>query len=196
MAEGKPTRHGRLREALISTAMAVAAVGIYFTVDYFVDLPPTALEFRAERIEAVIDGDTGERVTFICDMTFYAGHARRRSYELAFPTSYDAEAGAPMDVTVEVDGRPVEPRMGDEGFTYRLEVEPGQEVRSLKRYTMAAPERRAMYITRTANLWPKPVSRSVFVLPTGASSNYHDDATTEAVFVDFAPDEDWTIRWD
>lgn len=182
----KPTE---LRTAI---DLALAALVVYWVLDTIFDLPPTALEFHSEVVRAI---PGGERVRFIGDYTFIPHHSRRRSYELGYPTQNDSSLPPPAEVVVKVDERDVPFRSLSQGLDFQLRVEPQRDCHLHIEYTMAAPGHRATYITRTANLWPKPITEARFVLSVGATSNYHQGHATEAVFKDFRPREDWMIQW-
>lgn len=172
--------------------LALATVLIYWIADCIFDLPPTALEFHAETVRAAPDGG---RARFIGDYEFVAHHPRRRSYDIGYPTQNDSKLPPPSNVIVTVDGRDLPVKILSQGLAFEMPVVPRGESHLHIEYTMAAPDRRATYITRTANLWPKPVAEARFVLPAGARSNYHQANTTETVFRQFHPSEDWKIQW-
>lgn len=168
------------------------AVIVYFVLDYMFDLPPAGLEFRSEVVKAV---PNDEVITFEGEYVFVAHHPRKRSYELGFPIYEHSDQSLPKDIEVLVKGHPIEVRLLSQGMTYTLSVKPKQEVTVTMRYTLQAPEGKAVYITRTANLWPKPLKSALFVIPEGVQSNYHKAGETEAVFTDFRPKKNWEIFW-
>lgn len=182
----------KLTELRTAIGLALAALFLYLALDAIFDLPPTALEFHAETVRAI---PNGERVRFIGDYTFIPHHARRYSYDLGYPTQNDSSLPSPAEVVVKVDERDVPFRVLSQGLDFRLPVQPNRETHLHIEYTMAAPNHRATYIARTAILWPKPITEARFVLPQGATSNYHQANTTETLLKDFRPREDWVIQW-
>ncbi|MCE5229291.1 hypothetical protein LLG95_06800 [bacterium] len=172
--------------------LALAALLIYWVADYFFDLPSTALEFHSEIVRAIPDGT---RVRFVGDYDFIAHHPRRTSYEIGYPTQNDSKLPPPADVIVKVNGLDLPVKILSQGLVFEMPVKLLAETHLHIEYTMNAPNHRATYITRTANLWPKPVTEARFVLTAGAKSNYHQPNTTETVFRIFRPSEDWNIQW-
>lgn len=168
------------------------AVGIYFGLDAFIDLPPTGLVFYAETIRAETHGDA---VDFVCEFEFHATHPRQTGYTIFFPTHQAGGQAAPENVMITVDGRAVEARVVRDGFSYEMPVTPGGVARKEIRYTIRAPGRRAVYVTKTANLWPRPPAEARFVLPASARSNYHSEGKTEVIFKPFHPSENWAVAW-
>lgn len=182
----------RLTELRVGIGLALAAIVVYWGADYIFDLPPVGLEFHSEIVRATPMGDCAR---FVGDYDFIAHHPRRRSYPIGYPTQNGNTLPAPADVMVTVDGRAVAFTATPQGLHFEMPVKPRGEAHLHIEYTMPAPGRRAIYITRTANLWPKPVTEARFVLPAGATSNYHQANTTETVFRKFHPREDWNIQW-
>jgi len=170
----------------------LTAVIVYCVLDYILDLPPTGLEFRSEVVRAIPDEDT---ITFEGEYTFYTHHPRKRSYELGFPIYEHGDQSLPEDIEVLVNGHSIKFRVLSQGLTYMLSVKPKQEVIVTTRYTLQASERKAVYITRTANVWPGPLESALFVIPEGVQSNYHKTGETQALFTDFRPKKNWEIVW-
>jgi hypothetical protein len=179
------------REYLVS-AMAVAAVGIYAVGDLLIDLPPEALEFRSEVVRAAPEGD---HVRFTGEYTFFSPHRARRSYKLAFPMVERGRLDDAQEVRVLANGRELRFRRLRQGIEFRLPVQPREATSVTISYVMPAPHREAVYITRTANLWPKPLESACFVIPNGIESNYHSDGQTEARFANFRPEQNWRVQW-
>lgn len=182
----------RLAELRVGIGLALAALVIYWVADYIFDLPPVGLEFHSEVVRATPMGDCAR---FAGDYHFIAHHPRRRSYPIGYPTQNGNTLPPPADVIVTVDGRDLPVKVLTQGLHFEMPVVPRGEAHLHIEYTMLAPDRRATYITRTANLWPKPVTEARFVLPPGVTSNYHQANTTETVFRQFHPSEDWNIQW-
>jgi hypothetical protein len=168
------------------------ALGIYFGLDYFFDLPPEGLEFQSEVVRAEPNDDS---IAFTGEYQFVAHHARRRSYTLAFPIYERSGMPRPTDMHVSCEGTSVACKILSQGIEFKLPVHPGETTSVTMRFTIPAPERQAEYITRTANLWQKPISSARFEIPEGVRSNYHRPNETIAVFTAFRPKENWKLSW-
>ncbi len=171
----------------------LAAAGIvYVLLDLLIDLPPSGLEFHSEVVTAIPKEDS---ITFDCEFHFLSHHGRRKSYEVGF-VFRDSNAGPPPEkADVTADGKPLSFRTLSQGLVFDLPVKPKQETVLRIQYALEAPDRKAVYITRTANLWPKPMSSARFVIPEGVVSNYHEEGRLEIEFKDFRPKENWFLRW-
>lgn len=172
--------------------LLAAAAGLYFMGDYFFDLPPSGLIFVSEIVTAIPHGDA---VDFECRFTFQSTHPRKTRYQIYFPTHQEGRQGAPEGVTITVDGRPVAAQVGREGFSYVMPVTPMSASVNVIRYTIRSSAHKAVYVTKTANLWPRPLTAARFVLPSGVRSNYHTDRETSVEFKDFRPKENWEVAW-
>ena len=172
--------------------LGVAALAIYAIADRFLDLPPTALQFRSERVEAI---PAGSQVRIIGEYSFEAQHPRKRTYEIGFPTHMGSGLPPPQAVAVMVDGRSIPFKTLSQGLSFIMPVTPSGQTRLRIEYTMAAPEHKATYITHTALLWPEPIRTAEFVIPNGVKSNYHKPGETSVTFEDFRPKENWEMEW-
>lgn len=172
--------------------LLVVAILLYFALDYFIDLPPTGLEFYSEVVKAEPRGDY---LTIDGEYHFRANHPRKRAYELGYPTIEKSGEPPPREVEVTVNGQPFAVEVLPEGLRYTLPVEPGKEILVTTRYTVPAPDKQGTYITRTANLWPKPITSARFIIPATATSNYHQPGATEVEFLKFRPKDNWRIQW-
>jgi uncharacterized protein (DUF58 family) len=177
---------------LLALVLAVAAAAIYLALDFLFDLPPEGLEFRAEVVRAEPGADA---ITFMGEYHFFAHHPRRRSYALGFPIYERNGLPPPQEIEVSCNGNPLKYKQLTQGIEYTLPVRPGRESIVTIRYTLPAPQRKAQYITRTANLWAEPVSQARFIIPPGVQSNYHAEGETEALFSPFRPKKNWELRW-
>jgi hypothetical protein len=173
----------------------VLACLIYVIADTIWDLPPTALIFHDEIVRAIPQGDRIRFIGIYDFQTSRVGWRRQRSYELAYPTQYGRDLPPPTGVVVMADQESIPFEVLPDGLRFRLPIHPVAATRVQIEYTMAAPNHRATYITRTANLWPQPIREARFELSGGARSNYHAADTTETLFRDFRPREDWMIEW-
>jgi len=169
------------------------ALGIYVGGDFLFDLPPSALVFVSEIVRARPEGD---RIAFQCEFVYRANHPRRKSYELAFVTSETSGTPPPENASVVADGQSIPVRVHSQGFTFELPVKgKGQDTTVRIEYTLSAPQRRAVYVTRTATLWPTPIESARFELPSNCESSYHKKGEMIAEFTPFHPKENWQIEW-
>jgi len=166
---------------------------LYFIGDYFMDLPPTALVFQSEVVRADCED---ARFRIEGEYRFLSPHPRRRTYEMGFPFLDEDVAISREDIRVSANDRAIEFRILSQGIMFDLPVERGKETILKISYTLPAPDRMGIYITKTANLWPEPVTRAEFVIPQGARSNYHKTGELSAVFYKFKPKENWKIAWE
>jgi len=183
----------RITKRSLPAGLLLAALGIYFGGDFLFDLPPSALVFVSEIVRARPEGD---RIAFQCEFVYRADHPRRKSYELAFVTSETRGTLPPENVNVVASGQTIPVRVRKQGFTFRLPVK-GKEQETAVRieYSLSAPQHKAVYVTRTATLWPTPIESARFELPPDAQSNYHKAGQTIAEFSEFRPKENWQIEW-
>ena len=172
--------------------LLVIAFALYFALDYWIDLPPTGLEFYSETVTATPEKDA---ILFECEFHFMAHHPHKRSYEIGFPIYESGDHPHPESVEVAVDGKPIAHRVLAQGLVFWMPVVPGQDTISTIRYRLKAPTKKATYITRSANLWPKPIVSARFVLREGAASNYHEAGQSEVGFSDFRPKDNWRLSW-
>ncbi len=114
---------------------------------------------------------------------------------MGFPFSEEDVAVSKEDIRVSANDRVIEFRLLSQGIMFELPVERGKETILKISYALPAPDKKGIYITRTANLWHKAITRAEFVLPEGARSNYHKPGELSAVFYKFKPTEDWKIEW-
>lgn len=183
----------RIMKAGIPAILLLLTLGIYVGGDFLFDLPPSALVFASEVVRARPEGD---RIAFQCDFIYRASHPRRRNYELAFVTSETSGTPPPENVNVTAGGQSIPVHVRKQGFTFRLPVKgKGQETTVRIEYSLSAPQHKAVYVTRTANLWPTPIENARFELPPDAQSNYHKAGQTIAEFSGFRPKENWHIEW-
>lgn len=183
----------RITKRSLPAGLLLAALAIYFGGDFLFDLPPSALAFVSEIVRARPEGD---RIAFQCEFVYRANHPRRKSYELAFVTSETRGTFPPENVNVVADGQSIPVRVQKQGFTFRLPVKgKGQETTVRIEYSVSAPQHKAVYVARTANLWPTPIENARFELPPDAQSNYHKAGQTIAEFSEFRPKENWQIEW-
>jgi hypothetical protein len=177
----------------ISAVLLLLAVGVYIGGDILLDLPPSELVFVSEIVRARPEGD---RIAFQCEFVYRANHPRRKNYELAFVTSETSETPPPENVNVTAGGQSIPVQVRSQGFTFRLPVKgKGQETTVKIEYSLSAPQHKAVYVTRTANLWPTPIENARFELPPDAQSNYHKKGEMIAEFTQFHPKENWHIEW-
>lgn len=183
----------RIMKAGIPAILLLLTLGIYVGGDFLFDLPPSALVFASEVVRARPEGD---RIAFQCEFVYRANHPRRRNYELAFVTSETSGTPPPENVNVTAGGQSIPVHVRKQGFTFRLPVKgKGQETTVRIEYSLSAPQHKAVYVTRTANLWPTPIENARFELPPDAQSNYHKAGQTIAEFSGFRPKENWHIEW-
>jgi hypothetical protein len=181
-----------LKQATSPLLLLVLAGAIYCCADFFVDLPPSGLVFHSETVTA---NPKGDRIEFECRFVFKANHPRKTHYQVAFPTQEGEDPQSPKDVEVSVDGKRVDVELLSQGFVCDMPVNPGGETIRTIRYSLAARDRNAVYITRTAGLWRKPLGHARFVVPEGVRSNYHKKGQTVAEFTEFRPEENWILSW-
>ncbi|MCX7047299.1 MAG: hypothetical protein NTX50_17655 [Candidatus Sumerlaeota bacterium] len=181
------------RKAITHFGLLLAALVVYLIADYFFDLPPTALVFDSETVQAKINGN---EVEFRGEYFFQANHPCRRSYELAFPVSESFQDAPISDIHVSADEKPLEVRLARSGFIFQMPVTPGASTRLVISYRLHAPGKRAEYITRTARLWPSPLKKARFISPPEARSNYHKGEATEVEYTGKTlPKMNWTLDW-
>lgn len=184
----------KIKKPLFFTQFILLAVSVvvYFVLDYIFDLPPAALEFHSEIVKAE---PIGNELRIAGEYHFMAHHWRKNSYELGFPVS-EKKGTAPLkNINVVADGSPLPFKVHPQGLSFRLPVKPGGETIMKVSYIIPAPEKKGVYITRTANLWQKAITRAEFIIPEGVRSNYHEPGKTSAVFTNFRPKENWIISW-
>lgn len=191
MDEKAQQRRPWLTSFCLALVLAVGAAVIYVGLDFLFDLPPEGLEFREEVVRAEPKDDV---ITFVGEYHFFAHHPRRRAYTLGFPL-YEGNGPPPIEIEVSYEGKTLKYRQLSQGIEYTLPIHPRRENIVTLRYTLPAPQRKAVYITRTANLWPKPVSKAQFIIPPGVQSNYHPEGETGVIFTPFRPKDNWEISW-
>lgn len=81
------------------------------------------------------------------------------------------------------------------GFSCELPVIPGGNIIQNVQYTIHSPQRKTVYVTRTANFWPQPITSARFIVAPGVQSNYHSPLESVVEFNSFRPKENWEISW-
>jgi hypothetical protein len=187
MGKGQKAKHYYAMGALFLVALV-----IYIGLDYLYDLPPTALEFKRE----VVRAEPGEGlITFSGEYEFLSNHSRKQSYKIGFPIYRRSGMPEPLEIKVLCQGTTITHTVLSQGIEFELPVRGGEEVKVRIKYTIAAPDYEAEYLTMTANLWSKPVSYARFEVPEGVRSNYHEDGEISVVFRPFQPKANWKLEW-
>ena len=184
---GKRIPHSELLLLVLAVCICACFYAVY-------DFPANRLQFEDEVVRAFPQGDK-IRFVGVYDFGMERTYPPLTYHELGFPTQSNSELPPPTNVVVEADQKPIAFKILSEGLSFRLPVDAVGGTRLRIEYTLAAPKHRATYITRTANLWSKPILEARFMIPPGVKSNYHHGESVEVAFKNFRPHEDWKIEW-